>query len=508
MNDLEKNNLKFSTSIFNWRYDKILDDIWMEKEFEKIHEYFMNKFPFMNLLQYIPQYRDFHAEKDVLTHTKMVCKKAHEWLEKENINDLEERKLIYISAFFHDWGKLKTTEIDLWGQDSSISYMESFNFCFNENKISDECKKILREAINLKKIKVIEVLIFIEDKRDLKEDEKKIIYPILELISKNIEGDLKDLIKEDFNGIFDLQGKITSPNHSLVGAQDARYILMNLKEDFDLREKIVQMIKNHQKPFFLLSQSENEIILKEQVNQLNQKIDLRYILPMALNDLRGRLIEDKNKKKLDLLISDVELIMMEKDLLLEKRESIFEKKNENKYILVLCGLPCVGKDTFIVNLKNQKNPSEYLSHELGVEINFKDLKVLSFDDSRKEFSKNANGFDLNNKLRGQSTQKVYQEAKELLARQDFFIWNATNIDKISRKKIIDLCKSYDVSPIILYMERPLIDILKDNHLRDKTISNEKIKEMALTMDIPLRHECKHVIYKIQKKKIMGKMKKP
>lgn len=74
-------------------------------------------FPELAELQYIPQRRDYHAEGDVWTHTKMVLAQAT--LLTTDLPD--HRKLrIRFAGLTHDLGKAATPRHLLWGEDGTV----------------------------------------------------------------------------------------------------------------------------------------------------------------------------------------------------------------------------------------------------------------------------------------------------------------------------------------------------------------------------------------------------
>nr|MDJ0773872.1 HD domain-containing protein [Mastigocoleus sp. MO_167.B18] len=64
-----------------------------------------------------PQDKRFHAEGDVLTHTKLVCE-ALVNLSKWQMLPEQKRSILFAAALLHDIGKLSTTQIE---EDGTIS---------------------------------------------------------------------------------------------------------------------------------------------------------------------------------------------------------------------------------------------------------------------------------------------------------------------------------------------------------------------------------------------------
>lgn len=73
------------------------------------------RFSWIQALAEVPQDEIFHAEGDVLTHTRMVTAALVEWASWRNLSP-EERSLLFASALLHDVGKASCTRRDETGQ--------------------------------------------------------------------------------------------------------------------------------------------------------------------------------------------------------------------------------------------------------------------------------------------------------------------------------------------------------------------------------------------------------
>jgi putative nucleotidyltransferase with HDIG domain len=69
------------------------------------------RFPWLQALAEVPQDEIFHAEGDVLTHTRMVVTALMELTQWRNLSS-EERSLLFLSALLHDIGKESCTKRD------------------------------------------------------------------------------------------------------------------------------------------------------------------------------------------------------------------------------------------------------------------------------------------------------------------------------------------------------------------------------------------------------------
>jgi predicted kinase len=135
----------------------------------------------------------------------------------------------------------------------------------------------------------------------------------------------------------------------------------------------------------------------------------------------------------------------------------------------LSGLPGSGKDTYIKN-------------------NLKNLPIISLDEIRKELNIKPT------KEQGKVIQKAKEKAKEYLRKGEDFIWNATNTSKQMRTSLIQLFDIYNAYMNIIFIYKPLNDILIQNKQRNDIVPNDIIKKLFRKMEIPLSSECHKVDY--------------
>lgn len=140
-------------------------------------------------------------------------------------------------------------------------------------------------------------------------------------------------------------------------------------------------------------------------------------------------------------------------------------------VIMMCGLPGSGKDTFIEN-------------------NFSDLPMVSLDEIRKE-----------NKISpkdGKAQDKVAQIAKEkmrvFLRKGDSFVFNATNITRDLRMKNINLFSDYKFKTKIIYLEKPYKELLKQNRDREEVVPLSVMHRLIKKIDIPTLTETHEVEY--------------
>ena len=100
-----------------------------------------------------PQNPEYHGEGDVLSHTKAVCASLIELDEYKNASD-EDREILFLSALFHDIGKIRCTKMEggkivsphhsaVGGVMTREILWRNFGLC------STKEKRDLREAVSL-----------------------------------------------------------------------------------------------------------------------------------------------------------------------------------------------------------------------------------------------------------------------------------------------------------------------------------------------------------------------
>lgn len=132
--------------------------------------------------------------------------------------------------------------------------------------------------------------------------------------------------------------------------------------------------------------------------------------------------------------------------------------NRKFEVIVMMGLPLAGKDTYIKN-------------------NFKSFKVISLDDIREEFNISPT------KNFGKVGAIAFTRAKEFLRRKESFVWNATNLRRQNRQKLIRLCMSYGAKIKFVYLEVPYNELILRNKARKRYVPIEVINKMIKNMDM-------------------------
>ena len=277
--------------------------------------------------------------------------------------------------------------------------------------------------------------------------------------------------------------RITSKGHSKLGSFDTRKILYELDIPFQVRESICNIISTHQVPFFAFSEH-NNLTPEYMAYDLSYQLPLDCLLEVAYADMNGRHFVDKQNA-----LDDIKLfheVISEENCLtrpyafpddITKVEYFLKKNIANNYPfyketgsngIMLSGLPCSGKSS----VRNTQ---------------YKDLPVISFDDIKEELGVKQ----------GDNTGQVYQhainEAKKLLRKHESFVWDSTNITNLMRNKTLSLLYDYNAHVKMVYKEKHLHTLLKDNSTRD-TIPNAKILGMLNKWNMIFPNEVHDVEY--------------
>ncbi|HEY7022320.1 MAG TPA: AAA family ATPase, partial [Ktedonobacterales bacterium] len=128
-------------------------------------------------------------------------------------------------------------------------------------------------------------------------------------------------------------------------------------------------------------------------------------------------------------------------------------------VTLMSGLPGAGKDTWI-----------------GRHV--PDLPVISLDAIRREL-KVTPADD-----QGAVAALAKSRARELLRRQQSFIWNATNITRALRTALIDLYAAYHARIRIVYVDAPWKVILRRNQERESSVPEPVIARMLRKLEVP------------------------
>ncbi|NMM64460.1 AAA family ATPase [Clostridium sp. P21] len=271
-------------------------------------------------------------------------------------------------------------------------------------------------------------------------------------------------------------GQITSPKHAVKGAKIFRYLAYREYEfDKSIREEIAALIRYHGLPLYFIEKEDIDYHLIKAAEITNMK--LLYLLGKC--DLLGRYCEDK--------AALLERVFYFKTYVEELGCFYGPKKFKNDYtrflyltgnkvypeaeifdnrsfeVVIMMGLPLAGKDTYI-------------------KCNFKGIKVISLDHIREELNVSPS------KDFGKVGAVAFSKAKEYLRRKESFVWNATNLRRENRQKLIRLCTSYGAKVKFVYLEVSYRELILRDNKRERYVPIKVIDNMIKNMDMPEAEE--------------------
>lgn len=286
-------------------------------------------------------------------------------------------------------------------------------------------------------------------------------------------------------------GTWVSPGHTIVGAKMARELLWR---EFglcgerglrDIRECVCTLIRNHSVPLHILEQEnpERRLIRIAAQGELAEGFRLSLLRLLVRADLKGRVSRDieDSLEMAELCFSLAqELGVMDapwKFQSLTAEHAYLSGKNiwqgQDLYddtwgeVILMSGLPGTGKDTWIRN-------------------NFPNLPVVSLDEIRERLG------IFQQKAQGEVVQEARRQARELLRQQAPFIWNATNVAFLTRKKLLDLFGQYKARVRIVFLETGWETELERNSGRCRVVPQNVIDRMLGELEPPERFEAREV----------------
>lgn len=284
--------------------------------------------------------------------------------------------------------------------------------------------------------------------------------------------------------VLEEDGHISSRGHAKKGERIARRLLWLGEElpapaPFPTREKIAALVCLHGLPLQFLNKTDPA----RAVIEASQRVRLDHVALLAEADVRGRICSDQ-RELLDCVALFREFCQEQTCytaprafadeysrfvyLRSEHGDPDYAAYDDTRFeVVVMAGLPGVGKDTWI---------REHLP----------DWPVISLDAVRKEqgISPRAG--------QGQVAQLARERARELLRQQRSFVWNATNVTRMMRGRVLDLALAYRARTRIVYIEAPFAMLLNRNRTRRTSVPEEVIYRLLNRLEMPQIDEAHQV----------------
>lgn len=275
-------------------------------------------------------------------------------------------------------------------------------------------------------------------------------------------------------------GRISSRGHSRIGASIARQLLWHTGSPFAWREALCGIIGQHQLPFWLIERPDPIRLAIE----TSWRCRPDHLCLHAKADAKGRICQDQQaiQESVSLAVATFE----EADCLNgpfafandESRVSFFDIEDRDPHyaaheafkcnVTVMSGLPGAGKDTWIA--KNRPNHP-----------------VVSLDLIRDELGISATD------NQGRVIQAAHERAREYLRAGKDFVWNATNVTRLNRSKVLRLLRDYNARIEITYVEVNPDQLRRQNRDRTDAVPDAVIDHLARKLEPPEAWEAHSIV---------------
>jgi predicted kinase len=266
-------------------------------------------------------------------------------------------------------------------------------------------------------------------------------------------------------------GSISSRGHSWRGAIRARQILWKRGVGFRLREQIAALVRHHLVPFYLADSEAPDRLVVE----VSQTARCDWLSILAESDARGRICPDPDHLLIQIAKFRDEAIRMNcldrtfSFPTSEERFGFFHVKNRTEAtlnaltpqleVVLMCGLPAAGKDTWI---------KKHLPQQ----------KQISLDELR--FEMRVAPSDPN----GEVLSRARQMARQFLERGQSFVWNATNLSRHVRSDCVRFFQEYGAKVRIIYVEVPAEQLFAQNRTRKRKLPENVLERLLDRWEVP------------------------
>ncbi len=288
-------------------------------------------------------------------------------------------------------------------------------------------------------------------------------------------------------------GAWVSPHHAAVGSGMARMFLWRehdlcgRSETLRFRETVCALIRYHMLPMHLIEQEDAERRARQiaAIGELAPDFSWKLLCLLAEADAKARIADDTEE-----YLTQVRLcrLLAEDAGCLEGPYSFPDAFTKRAYLsgrnvppdqalyddtwgeaVMMSGLPGTGKDTWIRE-------------------NLPGLPMVSMDEIRKELRISPAD------NQGSVVQAAQERAREYLRKKQPFVWNATDLMKDTRKKLIGLFERYGARVRIVYLETEWEQRVQRNQSRKDAVPEAAIDGMLSKIIPPLPDEAQAVAW--------------
>ena len=281
------------------------------------------------------------------------------------------------------------------------------------------------------------------------------------------------------------EGNWVSPRHTRIGEGCFRRKAFREAGSFGLtfwqRELVAGLIRSHGLPVWFFTKENPEYALL----QAAESIPLRFLYLLSAADVAGRItVQSDELSDRTGLFADYakELGVWDAPFSFANpctRFRYYQKRDlpmcacfydDTEFdVILLSGLPLSGKDTWIANYGTGR-------------------PVVSLDEIREEMKLPPT------RDTGRVVQRAMEQARSYLRRKESFIWNATNLIRETRQKLVRLFAGYGARVHIVYMETPYEELLRRNQIRARQIPEHVLETMIRKLELPAPWEAWDVTY--------------
>jgi predicted kinase len=284
-------------------------------------------------------------------------------------------------------------------------------------------------------------------------------------------------------------GRITSRGHSALGDGLTRVALWRAGVPFALREHVCALVRSHQVPFFAIERSPADAA--RLIARLSLATRNRWLALVAAADGRGRRTADPDDQRrivdncalyaelaaeqgaLDhprAFADDHTRVVWLADLRGTRSALVPAHDDTAGEAVILSGLPAAGKSTWLA------------SHP--------ELAVVSLDDLRDELGVDPAGGQ------GAVIAAARERARSYLRAGRSFAWSATNLSRLLRAGLVDLCRGYRFRTHVVYCEVDPDEQRRRNRERAAAavVPAAAVERMLRRWQVPTPDEAHRVTY--------------